>query len=65
MEANASGLAQHCEISDIFWKPLLPKITILGLEAVEYDSFRNLILKAFENLFVVDFSEQVGLLTRK
>lgn len=53
------------EISDLFSSPVIPKIVIVGLNDEIISDIENLILfkemlvKAFENLFIIDFQEQV------
>lgn len=59
MDPGAVSVVQPGKIADIFWKPLLPKVVILGLNSEENTEIRNLIAKAFENLFNVDFIDQV------
>lgn len=52
------------EISEIFSAPVIPKMVIVGLNE-ENDSvlrlFKEILTKALDNLFVIEFCDQVSL----
>lgn len=51
------------EISEFFTAPLIPKIVIVGLNLNDDPSlhlFKDGLVKALTNLFVVEFAEQVA-----
>ena len=60
MQSSATDLAQFGVVSELLWKPLLPKVVILGLNSDQYVNIREILSKAFENVLNVEFQEQVG-----
>lgn len=50
------------EISEIFSAPVIPKMIIVGLTGEEDENlrlFKEILTKALDNLFVIEFCEQV------
>lgn len=50
--------------SNLFTAPVFPKIVVVGLSGHQEDSlkqFKEILSKALDNLFVIEFSEQVFL----
>lgn len=61
-ETNAENETEIGEISDLFRAPVLPKIVFVGLgDEPTLQLFKEILVKALDNLFVVEFCEQVNI----
>lgn len=60
-ETNDESELAVGEISDLFREPVLPKIVIVGLgDEPTLQLFKEILVRTLDNLFVVEFSEQVN-----
>jgi hypothetical protein len=59
MQSSIADSAQLGTISELFWRPMLPKVVILGLDLDKHSELRGLLAKSFENVLNVEFAEQV------
>ena len=62
------------QMSDLFSSPVIPKMVVVGLNEEFVDSvaereklkmFKAILVKSLDNLFIVEFQEQVGKRRRK
>ena len=62
------------QMSDLFSSPVIPKMVVVGLNEEFVDSvaereklkmFKAILVKSLDNLFIVEFQEQVGKKRRK